>query len=88
MSCLAPSEHYGACISITEMNRKERGISPVIRSNFIVCFSALKRQSSISLSKHELCINEERRDDENDTVKTFIIRHIVAVPQFFFCVKK
>lgn len=89
MSCLAPGEHYGACISITEMNWKERGeYRPryALTSLFFVFFSALKPQSRVPSSKHELCINVGRRAGENDGVRTFVIRHVAAaaVDQFFF----
>lgn len=72
MSCLAPSEHYRACISITEMNRIEGGISHRTRSN-IVCFSALKHQSRPSLSVYELWIQTEGHIDGYNTCKTFRI---------------
>lgn len=82
MSCLAPSEHYRACISITEMNRIERGISHRTRSN-IVCFSALKHQSRSSLNVYELCIQTEGHIDGYNTCKTFIISHVVNASSFF-----
>lgn len=50
MSCLAPSEHYGACISITEMNREEKGnITKDVLQHCL--FSALKLQCTISFFK-------------------------------------
>lgn len=86
MSCLAPSEHYRACISITEMNRIERGISHRTRSN-IVCFSALKHQSRPFLSVYELCIQVDGIIDGYNTFKTFIIRHIFNAASFFSVLK-
>lgn len=77
MSCLAPSEHYRACISITEMNRIEGGISHRTRSN-IVCFWALKHQSRPSLSVYELWIQTEGHIDGYNTCETFIICRIAA----------